>query len=920
MTACPSCSAEQSDASKFCSECGAALASGYAATEVHAAAPRSTAGSSRSTAESSQSSLSSGSHHGRFLPGTKVADRYRIVSLVGKGGMGEVYRADDLKLGHTVALKFLPRELAENPQRLDYFHSEVRLTRQISHPNVCRVYDIGEVDGQHFLSMEYIDGEDLKVLLRRIGRLPRDKGVQIAQQLCAGLSAAHDKGVLHRDLKPANIMIDGRGHVRITDFGLARIAGDEADGEVAGTPAYMAPEQLARGQTTVQSDLYSLGLILYELFTGKALHQGESIPELIRAHEQSSTSKPSSLVDDMDAAVERAILRCLEKEPHARPKSALAVGAALPGGDPLAAALAAGETPSPEMIAAAGQTGSLPLAVGGGLFAAVCLLLIALPFVESWLDKVQLRPLADNKPDVLEGNARDWTGALSASTSTDSRTEQAAPWTEKPSDRVFGFQKTRGNDEDRRVAKLLFWYRQNSTALNPQPTNLMGSPIEQWSVSLVSPPPILPGMVTARLDAAAPFNSGEQLLEFLAVPPPDALNDSSLADSSTEAPAPVPKELLARAGLNPDDFQDVPESELPRDWRPPIDADSVAVWQHKTATPLVQVVMATRGDRIVYFRRITGKSASLMGMMTQAESNRFTSFWPALSILMVLFAGVLALHNLRTGRSDTRGALRLALYFFAVNVAMWTVAGHHVLEPYREIGLGVNYLFRALAHSLRLWLGYVALEPYVRRLWPEVLISWSRVLAGRLRDPRVGRDLLIGCLFAVAITIPVRVVGDAGYHVDPDSIGGGRFLLGSILEKHQGNLGFGIFNLALLLLYRMVLRSTWLAGLLHAVILTAVVSLGVGAPVEAPNTWLLNAVWAGVWVVIYFRFGLLCAIAGQTMLMILLVVPHTADFGQWYAQAGLLALAAVLVVAAYGFYTSTLAGRPLLAALDAGAR
>jgi hypothetical protein len=242
------------------------------------------------------------------------------------------------------------------------------------------------------------------------------------------------------------------------------------------------------------------------------------------------------------------------------------------------------------------------------------------------------------------------------------------------------------------------------------------------------------------------------------------------------------------------------------------------------------------------------------------------------------------------------------------------------LEPYREIGLGVNYLFRALAHSLRLWLGYVALEPYVRRLWPEVLISWSRVLAGRLRDPRVGRDLLIGCLFAVAITIPVRVVGDAGYHVDPDSIGGGRFLLGSILEKHQGNLGFGIFNLALLLLYRMVLRSTWLAGLLHTVILTAVVSLGVGAPVEAPNTWLLNAVWAGVWVVIYFRFGLLCAIAGQTMLMILLVVPHTADFGQWYAQAGLLALATVLVVAAYGLYTSTLAGRPLLAALDAGAR
>jgi serine/threonine-protein kinase len=139
-------------------------------------------------------------------------------------------------------------------KRLEYFHSEVHLTRQISHPNVCRVYDIGEVDGQQFLTMEFIDGEDLKSLLRRIGRLPKDKGIQIAQQMCAGLAAAHGKGVLHRDLKPANIMIDGRGQVRITDFGLARVA-SESVYEIAGTPAYMAPQQILKGETTVQSDL-----------------------------------------------------------------------------------------------------------------------------------------------------------------------------------------------------------------------------------------------------------------------------------------------------------------------------------------------------------------------------------------------------------------------------------------------------------------------------------------------------------------------------------------------------------------------------------------------------------------------------------------------------------------------------------------
>ena len=206
---------------------------------------------------------SSSSHHGRFLPGTKIAGRYRIVSLLGRGGMGEVYRADDLRLGQTVALKFLPPELAKDTKRLEYFHNEVRLARQISHPNICRVYDIGEVEGQHFISMEYIDGEDLKTLLHRIGRLPNDKGNQIAQQLCSGLAAAHAKGVLHRDLKPANIMIDGQGQARITDFGLATVSSDgESVIGMSGTPAYMATEQLLRGEPSVQSDIYSLGLVL----------------------------------------------------------------------------------------------------------------------------------------------------------------------------------------------------------------------------------------------------------------------------------------------------------------------------------------------------------------------------------------------------------------------------------------------------------------------------------------------------------------------------------------------------------------------------------------------------------------------------------------------------------------------------------
>jgi serine/threonine-protein kinase len=285
-----------------------------------------------------------------------LTERYRIVSLLGRGGMGEVYKAEDLKLKQVVALKFLPEALALDGGALARFHNEVRITRQISHPNVCRVYDIGEVAGQHFLSMEFIDGEDLSALLRRIGRLPGDKATEITRQICAGLAAAHENGVLHRDLKPANIMIDGRGKTRVTDFGVAVVANELLGREAAaGTPGYMAPEQLAGKEVTQRSDIYSLGLVLYELFTGKRVFEAKSLHELMQLHERSTPPTPSSYVRDIEPLVERVILRCLEKNPRQRPASAIQVAAALPGGDPLAAALAAGETPSPEMVAAAGE-------------------------------------------------------------------------------------------------------------------------------------------------------------------------------------------------------------------------------------------------------------------------------------------------------------------------------------------------------------------------------------------------------------------------------------------------------------------------------------------------------------------------------------------------------------------------------------
>jgi serine/threonine-protein kinase len=255
--------------------------------------------------------------------------------------------------------------------------------------------------------MEYVDGEDLASLLRRIGRLPTDKALEIGRRLCAGLAAAHEKGVLHRDLKPSNVMLDGRGHVLLTDFGLAGLVGEIVGDEIrSGTPAYMPPEQLAGKEVTVRSDIYALGLVLYEVFTGKRPYEANTLAELVRARSETTPVSLTSLVRDLDPVVERVILRCLDPDPSRRPPSALAVSAALPGGDPLAAALAAGETPSPEMVAAAGEGAGLAPRIAVPIFAAVIVgvLITALLTIQS--SALEMMPGAF-PPEVLSQKAID---------------------------------------------------------------------------------------------------------------------------------------------------------------------------------------------------------------------------------------------------------------------------------------------------------------------------------------------------------------------------------------------------------------------------------------------------------------------------------------------------------------------------------
>jgi tetratricopeptide (TPR) repeat protein len=256
----------------------------------------------------------------RFAAGDVFAGRYRMIARLGRGGMGEVWRADDLVLGTPVALKFIVSSSSSDRAGI---LNEVRLARKITHPAVCRVFDVGEADGEVFFTMELVRGEDLASLIRRVGRLPSEKVIDIARQLCGGLAAAHAQGVLHRDLKPANVLINDAGEVRITDFGIAVATVGTAPQVLVGTPDYMAPEQLLPGAPlTERTDVYALGLLLYELVSGQHAFS--------RSPTRMDPLRPSSFLPYVNPDLERVILQALSPDPRDRPPTAEAVLASLP--------------------------------------------------------------------------------------------------------------------------------------------------------------------------------------------------------------------------------------------------------------------------------------------------------------------------------------------------------------------------------------------------------------------------------------------------------------------------------------------------------------------------------------------------------------------------------------------------------------
>jgi serine/threonine protein kinase len=823
-----------------------------------------------------------------------LADRYRIVSLLGKGGMGEVFRAEDLRLNQTVALKFLPVAMAEDEAARERFHQEVRLAREISHPNVCRVFDIGEAGGRLFLTMEYVDGEDLASLLRRIGQFPQAKALDIARQMCAGLAAAHDHGVLHRDLKPGNIMLDGRGRVRVTDFGLAAIAETlSADEASAGTPAYMAPEQLAGIEVTARSDIYSLGLVLYEIFTGKKAFEAATLPELMRLREHSSPSSISSIVKDIDPLVERVILRCLEKDPAKRPATALQVAAALPGGDPLAAALAAGETPSPEMVAASGEKEGLRPAIAWSCLLFIVLGLAAMAFLSDKVEMSNLVPLP-NPSEVLAAKARDIARELG--------------YTATPVDTSYSFglfngyitylikndhSLTRWNNLSSGMPPVIaFWYRESPQFMS----NQQFSPVP--GVYPDNPPNSISGMCQVFLDPQG------RLEGFEGVPP-------QLDTSTDVAPAPNWGLLFSAASLDANQFKSVPPQ-----WTPLLSSDARAAWQGTwpghPELPLRVEAAAYRG-KVVYFDLVSPWAKP--GRMQEEQRTTGETIQSAIGITgffaIIILGIVLSRGNIRAGRSDRHGAARLALLAFLL---MW-VAGflfaHHIPTVSEMWFIWITTGWSLIA-SATVWLLYVALEPHVRKRWPTSLISWSRLLAGQMRDSLVGRDLVVGIVvgtfFAIASRITTLVPGWMGkvplppeYTLDYSVLTGMRFTTADILINFMIFVFLSLIFFFIFFLIRLLLRKEWVAAVVTILLVSIPSIFG-----EHPLMNLIStAILFSIMLAVLIRFGLLSIVVALCVINILEAFPLTSHFSAWYAEPTFFVFFLILAATIFGFYTST---------------
>jgi serine/threonine-protein kinase len=655
----------------------------------------------------------------------------------------------------------------------------------------------------------------------------------------------------------------------------------------------MAPEQLEGKEQTARTDIYSLGLVLYELFTSKKAFEAKTLAELIELRRNNTApTSLSSLVKDLDPVIERVVERCLQTDPALRPSSALQVAAALPGGDPIAAALAAGETPSPEMVAAAPKQGILSPVVAGSLLAGF-LVLVALG---SWLTKYtaiyRLAPLGDS-PEVLRARARDVMKSFGYS-------EPAIDYADGFVLKIDYLDYIADNDSSpdrwqkmRSIAPgpYRYWYRQSPRYFETI------EPLEYNKPALD-----ISGMASLYLGV-----NGE-LHWFLGVPPQREQQTGERVNADWAIP-------FHAAGLDLKNFQPVTST-----WVPLHAYDERAAWDgFDTAHPndKIHVEAAAFRGKLVYFDTIYAWDRSGRQFEPgESGRNKVLTFMLIVITLLSLFgSAVLARRNLRLGRGDRRSAMRVAIVFFVVRMLMWAFSEHHNGVADREFDLFVTHLAFAVFLAAFLWLLYVALEPFVRKKWPGWIISWSRLLAGDYRDPLVGRDLLIGAV-AGASLIALLGIG----RIAPNWIGQATPVLNTpatpIVNTHlffsrfaaqlSAGLFLGFICVFLMLLFVTLLRSETLSLIVLGVLITIM-----GMLISDSSLIMLPFVALSAFVVVFVmrRYGLLALCATCFVAHLYVFYPITTEFTAWYATDFTIALVICVVMSVYAAYTAVGGGK-----------
>ncbi len=812
----------------------------------------------------------------RFPSGATLANRYRILDLLGRGGMGEIYKARDIVLDQTVALKFLPEELSRDAERHARFVNEIRMARQMTHPNVCRVYDLDFAGDLAFISMEYVTGEDLGSLLRRIGRLPQNKALVISRKLCSGLAAAHAKGVLHRHFKPANVMIDAAGNPVIMDFGIAcfsdRIL---AAGIRSGTPPCMAPGRTAGREVTVQSDIYALGLVLHEIFSGRR-------PNV----DGGASTKLSDTVTGIDPAIERAIDACLQQDPRRRPASALAVIALLRGGDPLRAALEAGDAPSPGLVAASRTAAGLTVRQVWICWAVLLVCLAASLFLlaQTWLPN---RISLDFSQDVLARRARDVRERLGyAGKPVGQAWEFAGGGRE-----LSGWMRTNKRSAERApLPPLLFWRRSSKHGLFSRD---LDTPI----LAPDAPPMTLPGTTRVLLSPAS------RVQQFIAVPPAD------------EPKPPLPyatgwDEVFRLMGFDRSLF-----IRSQSKWAPnqPFDARFARTGPFSAKDPApIGIDAATGRGRLVHlvWRGPWVRPPREQGFMPSL-SQWVTIYMLAAAIPAVLTVSCwLAVLPLRRGRSDQTGPSRLFAFLFVSTLAEVILMQNWLIgiQAFNRWCAGIQLaLFGAAAGTV----GYLAMERYVRRIWPEALITWRKMLHGAWRDPLVGSHVLAAVAVGLALGLPSLIGallarGSPASTPDVVVLRGGAGILAGGIRSFGEAVALGMLYFALIFILRSLLRRTWIVVLVAPLLAALLQVANRGVWHEAG---MMYAAWAiGTWLVC--RFGVLVGMAAFFVNGILTRCGFAAGASAWFAWHGWSGVALILAVAIWATRWA-LAGRPL---------